>query len=52
MNEKDFAALLEGTKEMVAHVRGEYVPGLKVTTIADPDASTIREAPPVKALQG
>ena len=44
MNEKDFAALMHGVKEMVAHVRGEDVPGLRVTTVADPDVHAIREA--------
>lgn len=44
MNEQDFAALMHGVKEMVAHVRGDDVPGLKVTSIADPDVHAIREA--------
>ncbi len=52
MNEKDFAALMQGTKEMVAHVCGEDLPGLKVTIMAPPDAPAIREATTVKALQG
>ncbi|MBS0353951.1 MAG: helix-turn-helix domain-containing protein [Proteobacteria bacterium] len=44
MNEKDFASLMQGVKEMTAHMRGEDVPGVKVTTIPDPDVHAIREA--------
>ena len=44
MNEKDFASLMQSVKEMTAHMRGEEVPGLKVTTIPDPDVHAIREA--------
>lgn len=44
MNEKNFASLVQGVKEMTAHMRGEEVPGLKVTTIPDPDVHAIREA--------
>lgn len=35
---------MQGVKEMTAHMRGEDVPGLKVTTIPDPDVHAIREA--------
>jgi putative transcriptional regulator len=44
MNEQDFASLVQGVKEMTAHMRGEDVPGLKVTTVPDPDVHAIREA--------
>lgn len=54
MNEKDFASLMQGVKEMAAHMRGEDVPGLKVTTVPDPDVHAIREAADVtqKGLAG
>lgn len=44
MNEKDFASLMQGVKEMAAHMRDEDVPGLKATTVPNPDVHAIREA--------
>lgn len=44
MNEKDFAGLLKGVKEMTVHMRGQAVPGAIETRIAEPDVRSIREA--------
>lgn len=44
MNDKDFAGLLQGVKEMTAHMRGEPVQGAIETRIPEPDVRSIREA--------
>lgn len=44
MNEKDFAGLLQGVKEMAAHIKGQPVAGAVETRIPDPDVRSIREA--------
>lgn len=43
MDAKNFTLLVQGIKEMAAHMRGEDVPGLKVTTVPDPDVHAPRE---------
>ena len=44
MNNRDFAGLLQGVKELAAHMRGQVVPGVINTRPPDPDACSIREA--------
>jgi len=44
MNEKDFAGLLRGVKEMAAHLDGQTVPGVVETRIQEPDVRRLREA--------
>ncbi|MGL4576036.1 MAG: hypothetical protein ACRCV9_14730 [Burkholderiaceae bacterium] len=33
MKKKDFAALMEALDQMKRHMRGEYVPGLRITEV-------------------
>ncbi len=44
MNKKLFQGLLEGVRQMGAHMRGENVPGARVTAIEDIQPRQIREA--------
>lgn len=44
MNEKDFAGLLQGVKEMTEHMKGQAVRGAVETRIPEPDVRRIREA--------
>lgn len=44
MNEKNFAGLLQGVKEMAAHMNGQPLHGAVVTRIPEPDVRRIREA--------
>lgn len=43
MNERDFEDLLQGVREMKAHMRGEDVPGVRVTRLEQPEPAEIRE---------
>jgi len=42
MNKREFAKLMQGVRDMGAHLRGERVPGVRVTNIPDPDVKAIR----------
>ncbi len=42
MDEKLFDEMLEGVRQMGAHLRGNGVPGVRVTTIADIEPHVIR----------
>lgn len=44
MDKKLFEGLLEGVRQMGAHVRGRKVPGARVTKVEDIQPRTIREA--------
>lgn len=44
MDKKLFQGLLEGVRQMGAHMRGENVPGARVTALEDIQPRQIREA--------
>ena len=43
MDETLFQDLLSGIKDMGRHMRGEAVPGLRITEIVEPDVKALRE---------
>jgi putative transcriptional regulator len=43
MENEMFQGLLVGVRQMKAHMRGEEIKGARVTEIAEPEASAIRE---------
>jgi len=44
MNEKQFAELKDAVRMMARHVKGEPVPGMRVTVVPEHDVKAIREA--------
>ena len=44
MDKEHFDQLVKGVREMKRHMAGKPVPGIRVTEIAEPDVSAIREA--------
>ena len=43
MNDEQFQELMQGIKEMGQHRRGELLPDVRLTEIAEPDVKAIRE---------
>lgn len=44
MDKEHFDQLVKGVREMKRHMAGKHVPGIRVTKVAEPDVSAIREA--------
>lgn len=42
MNKHEFAKVVQGVRDMGAHLRGKRVPGARVTRVPDPDVRAIR----------